>query len=138
MGGGQDTGQGRDTRPVALLCALGTLLAALFLCAAAGSGAAPGAGYGTAEAPGVQTAAAVHHPHSRAAMQAAYLCPYELPGCSPFSHLTPGVLTTPPPVAPLPALPVPAAGPARRPGPRLPAGPPARAPDLHVLQVLRT
>ncbi|MFI8099713.1 hypothetical protein [Streptomyces sp. NPDC086023] len=126
MGGGQHIRHGRTRRHVALLCALGTLLAALFLCTGTGSS-------GPVRDPGGAVAR-----HAAEAHRAAYVCPYDLPGCSPFSHLTPGVLTAPPPAAALPAVVPPPAGPDLPAGRRLPPEPSARAPDLHVLQVLRT
>ncbi|MFD5421671.1 hypothetical protein ACFWJT_27015 [Streptomyces sp. NPDC127069] len=66
------------------------------------------------------------------------MSPYEAPGCSPLSHVTPAVLPAPPPAvtaarpgAAARALPA-------APGPVRPPGTLARAPDLHALQVLRT
>ncbi|MEU3467030.1 hypothetical protein ABZ716_03840 [Streptomyces sp. NPDC006687] len=66
------------------------------------------------------------------------MSPYELPGCSPLSHVTPAVLPAPPPaVTAAPPGPAPRALPAAT-GPVRPPGTLARAPDLHALQVLRT
>ncbi|MFJ3923888.1 hypothetical protein [Streptomyces sp. NPDC090022] len=137
MGGRQHTQHGRHGRTVArraaLLCALGTLLGALILCGRMGAGteAGPGPVSGTGEA--AHTAAAFRH-----AGHAAYVCPGDLPGCSPFAHATPGVLPVPPPaVLPVAGEPPPAA--AADPDGRIrPPRALARAPDLHVLQVLRT
>ncbi|MER8097270.1 hypothetical protein [Streptomyces goshikiensis] len=132
MGGWERTkrtrsgGRGRPvpracSRRAALLLAFGVLLGALFLCARPGETHAP------APAP-----AAVGAPHA--------VCdsPHDLPGCSPRTHLTPAVLPAPAPAVAVPdaaaALPAPPA----RTGALRPPGPPARAPDLHALQVLRT
>ncbi|RCH69445.1 hypothetical protein DT019_05985 [Streptomyces sp. SDr-06] len=112
----------RITRPVALLSAMATLLAALFLCLAAGGGEHLGRPHGPlADGP------------------AQYSCPSDQGGCGLHAHSVPAVLTTPPTDAPTPAAvhglrPVtPRAGAAAV---RFGARP--RAPDLHVLQVLRT
>ncbi|MEU3609119.1 hypothetical protein AB0E83_27265 [Streptomyces sp. NPDC035033] len=71
--------------------------------------------------------------------RSAYVCPYDRGGCSLFPSLSPAVLSAPPLDPPLHAedrLPRVGAfaggGAARDPGVR------PRAPDLHVLQVLRT
>ncbi|MFF4011467.1 hypothetical protein [Streptomyces sp. NPDC001717] len=70
---------------------------------------------------------------------AVCVSPYDLPGCSPLAHAVPAVLPAPQPAA------VPAGGggqqtPVRGVGAGWvrPPEPLARAPDLHVLQVLRT
>ncbi|MFD7834868.1 hypothetical protein ACFV5L_06685, partial [Streptomyces sp. NPDC059761] len=64
--------------------------------------------------------------------------PDEPPGCSPFSHVAPGVLPAPPPAVTVPgSAPDPVARAADG-GPARPHGTLARAPDLHALQVLRT
>ncbi|MFE3790053.1 hypothetical protein [Streptomyces goshikiensis] len=137
MGGWERTkrtrsgGRGRPvpracSRRAALLLAFGVLLGALFLCARPGETHAP------APEPAAATAGAAGAPHA--------VCdsPHDLPGCSPRTHLTPAVLPAPAPAvavpdaaAALPALPA-------RTGALQPPGPPARAPDLHALQVLRT
>ncbi|MFJ4867591.1 hypothetical protein [Streptomyces sp. NPDC088757] len=116
---------------MALVSAVATLLAALFFCLGAGPGAGPGH-HGAAPERRVQTATAV-------AVTVEYVCPYDRGGCSLFPSLSPAVLSAPPLDPPLQAadgLPRPAPvsgdGPARRSGVR------PRAPDLHVLQVLRT
>ncbi|MFF5443467.1 hypothetical protein [Streptomyces sp. NPDC012888] len=134
MGGRDYTQHGRGVRPAALLCALGTLVAALFLCAPRAAGDSPA---GRAAARGHAAA----HPvgAAAAAADAAHVCPYEPPGCSAFSHQTPGVLPVPPPVVAAPgAGGAPRVVPAGAPGGRVPVEPQARGPDLHVLQVLRT
>ncbi|MFJ8665674.1 hypothetical protein [Streptomyces sp. NPDC093600] len=112
---------------MALVSAVATLLAALFVCA------------GTTDAP-------AHRPSEPrmtlafAAEEAEeYVCPYDRDDCSLFPSLSPAVLTAPPLDPPpqaegrLPRLDAP-----HRTGlaPRSDALP--RAPDLHVLQVLRT
>ncbi|MFD7553335.1 MULTISPECIES: hypothetical protein [unclassified Streptomyces] len=69
---------------------------------------------------------------------AVCVSPYDLPGCSPLAHAVPAVLPAPQPAA------VPAGGGPQTPvrgvgaGWTRPPEPLARAPDLHVLQVLRT
>jgi hypothetical protein len=123
---------------MALLSAMATLFAALFLClgpheshrqdGAATAVAAPWDAAGT-EA-GIEAGAE---------SEAEYSCPYDKGDCGLFSHLSPAVLTVPPPADPLaaevqlphPGLPCTAG---RMPRPAAAA----RAPDLHVLQVLRT
>ncbi|MER7465182.1 hypothetical protein [Streptomyces sp. NPDC097981] len=126
MGGWEHMRHGRIGRHVprraVIAVALSVLLGALFLCARPGEPHA--------------AAASVHvHPHGA---HAVCVSPDELPGCSPFSHVAPGVLPAPPPAATV-------AGPAPDPvvhpaggGPARPHGTLARAPDLHALQVLRT
>ncbi|MFD3556474.1 hypothetical protein ACFWWA_30875 [Streptomyces goshikiensis] len=132
MGGWERTkrtrsgGRGRPvpracSRRAALLLAFGVLLGALFLCARPGETHAP--------APSPASAGAPH---------AVCDSPYDLPGCSPRTHVTPAVLPAPPPAvavadtaAAFLALPA-------RTGPVRPPGTLARAPDLHALQVLRT
>ncbi|MFJ4341318.1 hypothetical protein [Streptomyces sp. NPDC088915] len=114
---------------MALVSAVATLLAALFFCPGAGPGAGPGH-HGAVPERRVQTATAV---------TVEYVCPYDRGGCSLFPSLSPAVLGAPPLDPPLQAAdglprlaPVSGDGPARRSGVR------PRAPDLHVLQVLRT
>ncbi|MFE3995655.1 hypothetical protein ACFXPW_28745 [Streptomyces goshikiensis] len=138
MGGWERTkrtrsgGRGRPvpracSRRAALLLAFGVLLGALFLCARPGETHTPAPATATAG-----TTGAVGAPHA--------VCdsPHDLPGCSPRAHLTPAVLPAPAPAVAVPdaAAAVPAL-PART-GALRPPGPPARAPDLHALQVLRT
>jgi hypothetical protein len=115
-----------------------TLLAALFVCA------------GTTDAPAhhagerrVTLAVPAHHPgEARVALGAradAYVCPYDRGDCSLFPSLSPAVLTAPPLDPPphaegrLPRLDTP-----HHPGRAPRSGAQPRAPDLHVLQVLRT
>ncbi|MFD7338237.1 hypothetical protein ACFV98_19860 [Streptomyces violascens] len=125
----------RITRPVARLSAMATLLAALFVCLAAGGGENP------ARLPQalnfVRAGGTPIGPPADGSAQ--YVCPYDQGDCGLFPHTGPAVLTTPPTDAPVPAAvhavrPVPpraGAAPVR-------FGPRPRAPDLHVLQVLRT
>ncbi|MEV6951263.1 hypothetical protein [Streptomyces sp. NPDC051183] len=109
------------------------LLAAVFLATGllcARPGAAP-----AEDRFAVLDAHAAHDPHGTHAFCAS---PYDLPGCGPHAHATPGVLPVPPPaVAVAGTGPVPAARPAHT-GRGRPPGTLARAPDLYALQVLRT
>ncbi|MBT2468554.1 hypothetical protein J7E97_11860 [Streptomyces sp. ISL-66] len=156
--------RGRLRRPpprrAVLLLAFGMLAGAVFLCARPGTGhAAPGharAGHARAghAAPGLAAAeypaaghltlghpAAEHVAGRTGSAEAAYVfcvSPHELPGCSPFSHVTPGVLPVPPPaVAVAGGEPVPG-GRTARPGRQRPPSALARGPDLYALRVLRT
>ncbi|MFC8585211.1 hypothetical protein ACFUGD_11765 [Streptomyces sp. NPDC057217] len=111
---------------MALVSAVATLLAALFFCLGTG----PGSHHGAAPEQEARAATAV---------PVEYVCPYDRGGCSLFPSLSPAVLGAPPLDPPLQAAdglprlaPVSGDGPARRSGVR------PRAPDLHVLQVLRT
>ncbi|MFJ1600709.1 hypothetical protein [Streptomyces sp. NPDC088261] len=121
---------------MALLSAVATLFAALFVCLGAVNGPAGDSARGTGWESHHRAAAPftpVNEPVAR------YSCPYDGNDCGYFPHLSPAVLTVPPPAAP-PAAGVPHAQvePAA-PDSRLPRpGARARAPDLHVLQVLRT
>ncbi|MFJ5223805.1 hypothetical protein [Streptomyces sp. NPDC088400] len=144
----------RITRPTALLSAVATLFAALFICLTPGAAdpaeahhrdASPNRDASpTARAEGTQatqsaraTSMATHDVPVPA--EARYTCPYEKDNCGLFPHRSPAVLTVPPPTA---ALTGDAALPHLEPPyptgqvPR--SGTLARAPDLHVLQVLRT
>lgn len=128
----------RITRPTALLGAVATLFAALFICLT----------------PGVADPAEAHHrdasPQSARATptathdvpvpaEARYTCPYEKDNCGLFPHHSPAVLTVPPPTAALTAdAPLPHLEPPYPTGQVPRSGTLARAPDLHVLQVLRT
>ncbi|MFD9338461.1 hypothetical protein ACFWBF_29290 [Streptomyces sp. NPDC060028] len=98
------------------LTALGVLLlAAAFLCARPGEARTDTAG-----------------------THAVCVSPYDLPGCGPHAHATPGVLPVPPPAVGVAGTgPAPAARPAPA-GRGRPSGALARAPDLYALQVLRT
>lgn len=119
----------RVTRRTALMSAVATLFAALFICLGPGTGPAEADSHhmnGISVAP-------QHHIEKR------FGCPYDKGTCRFIPHLSPAVLTVPPPAAPLsagfsqprPGSPPAAGRPAR-------SGPFARPPDLHVLQVLRT
>jgi hypothetical protein len=109
---------------MALLSAMATLLAALFICAMTEDPAPPGGGTvislaGTADA--------------------RYDCPYDRGHCALFEQVSTAVLTVPPPTAPLAADTGPTHLGHAHAGGRMPrSGTHARAPDLHVLQVLRT
>ncbi|MEU0371175.1 hypothetical protein ABZ070_13095 [Streptomyces sp. NPDC006283] len=124
MGGSRTDRLSRTARPTALLSAVATLLGALFICLG------PAGPHHSGE-----TAFQAHQPGS----PSVYSCPYDDGGCGMLPVLSPAVLTAPPldaPVAagtrpPYPDLPASAGGPDR-------SGVLARAPDLHVLQVLRT
>ncbi|MFF0426737.1 hypothetical protein [Streptomyces sp. NPDC004520] len=120
---------------MALASAVATLLAALFLCL--GTGPDGGRAHhpeGPAKATAVTAVAA-----ATAAATGEYTCPYDRGGCSLFPSLSPAVLSAPPLDPPLHAE-----GGAPRPAPPSGEGPTRRsdarprAPDLHVLQVLRT
>ncbi|GGT25737.1 hypothetical protein GCM10014713_18440 [Streptomyces purpureus] len=122
-------------RPMALLSAMATLLAALFVCLGAAH-AAEARDHHRAVAPSPALTASPTRP---APPTSSYLCPYDRGDCGLFPSLSAAVLTAPPLDPPLPAAaglprlaPPSAGGGAHRPGP------PTRAPDLHVLQVLRT
>ncbi|MFE5731519.1 hypothetical protein ACFQ7A_11540 [Streptomyces sp. NPDC056528] len=117
---------------MALVSAVATLLAALFFCSGTGPGSGTGSHHGAVPERQGQAATAV-------AVAVEYVCPYDRGGCSLFPSLSPAVLSAPPLDPPLQAAdglprlaPVSGDGPARRSGVR------PRAPDLHVLQVLRT
>ncbi|MFD3530821.1 hypothetical protein [Streptomyces sp. NPDC058664] len=135
---------------MALVSAVATLLAALFFCLGAGPGSgdphhrAESAERAAAErvartAPAAVNGAGVSGTAVSRAGVSEYVCPYDRGGCSLFPSLSPAVLGTPP----LDPPPHAEAG-APRPDPpsgdgrahRARAQP--RAPDLHVLQVLRT
>ncbi|MFD7257061.1 hypothetical protein [Streptomyces sp. NPDC059874] len=124
MGGRQYTQRGRQGRPplrravrlTAFWGLVGALVGVLFLCSRPGGD-------------GRVVEARAH---------AVCASPHDLPGCSPLAHATAGVLPASQPAA-VPAGGEPAA-PARAvgAGSTRPPEPLARAPDLHVLQVLRT
>ncbi|MFE6227724.1 MULTISPECIES: hypothetical protein [unclassified Streptomyces] len=134
----------RHARPMALVSAVATLLAALFVCLGSGPGgpdAHPGHG-GAAAASARPAVAASPGPAATPVPgpgRSAYVCPYDRGDCSLFPSLSPAVLSAPPLDPPLHAedrLPrvdaLAGDGAAGAPGVR------PRAPDLHVLQVLRT
>ncbi|MFC8915963.1 hypothetical protein ACFT5C_09345 [Streptomyces sp. NPDC057116] len=114
---------------MAIIGAVATLFAALFICLAPHGGAE-----GRDRAHAVE--AAGYTPAER--VVTAYACPYDDADCRLFPHLNPAVLTAPP-LDPPPhtdvlvraALP-PATGPPAASQER------SRAPDLHALQILRT
>ncbi|MFF5424426.1 MULTISPECIES: hypothetical protein [unclassified Streptomyces] len=124
---------------MALASAVATLLAALFVCL--GAGAVPGghAGHTAERVSAVRAVTAVPGVATVSPEPPAYVCPYDRGDCSLFPSPSPAVLSAPPLDPPqhaedrLPRAGEPAgAGTSRSPGP------PPRAPDLHVLQVLRT
>ncbi|MFI8516667.1 hypothetical protein ACIGEZ_02355 [Streptomyces sp. NPDC085481] len=134
MGASRLIGPPRHARPLALVSAVATLLGALFLCLGVGDppGAQGPAGVGRGPA---HEQALRHH----TSVVEEYVCPYDHGGCSLFPALSPAVLSAPPLDPPLhaegrlPRLGTPHHS-GRAPGP----GAQPRAPDLHVLQVLRT
>ncbi|RKT04403.1 hypothetical protein BX286_2354 [Streptomyces sp. 3211.6] len=138
MGGWEHTRSGRHGRParrraLLLLLALGVAAGMGFLCVRGGAAAR-----GAAGPEGPVRVYVAHGAHGPSGERAACVSPYEPPGCSPLSHVTPAVLPAPPP-----ALPAARPGPAPRAlaaatGPVRPPGTLARAPDLYALQVLRT
>ncbi|MEV7614574.1 hypothetical protein [Streptomyces sp. NPDC089799] len=138
MGGRSDTQRGRGVRRAALLCALGTLVGALFLCARPGGGTVPASGPAGPHPRPLTVRAVAPVPVPAHWAHASYVCPYDLPACAPFSHVTPGLVPVPPPAVAAPGAEPPPPGAVRAVGAVRPVQPPARAPDLHVLQVLRT
>ncbi|MEU8520271.1 hypothetical protein [Streptomyces sp. NBC_01216] len=124
----------RRARPVALLSAVATLLVALFVCLG------DGPGHDTADRAHVpRTGTGTDESGALAYPSTAYVCPYAPGDCALFPALGPAVLTAPP----LDATPYtegrhPSAGPAHAAGRASRTGARPRAPDLHVLQVLRT
>ncbi|MEU5401704.1 hypothetical protein ABZ348_20680 [Streptomyces sp. NPDC005963] len=110
----------RGTRPAALLSAVATLLGALAICL---------------------SPLTDHHAPARAAgdVLPTFSCPYESGACGLLPEVSAAVLTSPPPDHPIDAgeQGVRHGG---LPGVDRPtrSGALARAPDLHVLQVLRT
>ncbi|WP_159062075.1 hypothetical protein [Streptomyces sp. WM6368] len=143
MGGRQYTRSGRRGRPglrrAVLLTVFGVLAGALLLCARSGESHVPPpppAGAQTAAQVAAQVAAQAQGHGS--AHVVVCVSPYDLPGCSPLARVIPGVLPVPPPVVAVAGGELPSTAPPAAPGPIRTAGPPARAPDLHALQVLRT
>ncbi|ATW48163.1 hypothetical protein ACWGJT_22005 [Streptomyces xantholiticus] len=123
MGGSRTYRHSHTARPTALLSAVATLLGALFICLGPAG-------------PHHDTAARSAYEPSTTTV---YSCPYDDGHCGLLPVLGPAVLTAPP----LDATPAAGTTPPH-PGPTADAGRPdrsgvlARAPDLHVLQVLRT
>ncbi|MGW7194969.1 hypothetical protein [Streptomyces chryseus] len=115
---------------MALLSAVATLLAALFVC----MGMSPESREHHAPGAGSVTAVTVA---PTAPDAPAYVCPYDSSHCGVLPHLSPAVLTVPPPAAPVAAEPLYSVPPATA-GPACGCGAPARAPGRHVLQVMRT
>ncbi|WP_438314721.1 hypothetical protein ACSHWO_23910 [Streptomyces sp. HUAS TT3] len=138
MGGREHTRHGRIGRHLPrralITVALSVLLGALLLCTRPGEPHAVTA----AGAAAPSRAVLAGHVHPPAPAHAVCASHDGLPGCSPFSHVTPGVLPAPPPAVPVAAA---VAAPVARvadAGRARPHGTLARAPDLHALQVLRT
>ncbi|WP_240135910.1 hypothetical protein [Streptomyces sp. MUM 178J] len=131
-------------RPTALTTAVATLLGALFLCLGAAAdphhaSAAP-AGISAGISAGAFGFAAEGAQRPLNPTRSAYTCPYDEGRCALTPVTSAAVLTGPPTDAPVDAdaSSVRAAPPATDHG-RLPRGEARpRAPDLHVLQVLRT
>ncbi|MFK0222583.1 hypothetical protein ACIQWN_30880 [Streptomyces vinaceus] len=133
---------GRHTRRRAVIAvALSVLFGALFLCVRPGephTSAASAVAAAAAPADAPADAAAAPAPPAGAGVRAVCVAPDDPPGCSPFSHVAPGVLPAPPPAQAVPgSVPDPVARVAGG-GQARPHGTLARAPDLHALQVLRT
>ncbi|MCX2179488.1 hypothetical protein KV205_02935 [Streptomyces sp. SKN60] len=142
MGGPRLVRRSWHLRPTALVSAVATLLGALFLCLGVSDPLGHRSGSGHREPrPAAQTVAAGTPAPARAKAldDEQYACPYGRGDCSLFPALSPAVLSAPPLDPPLQA-----AGRPARAGEALGDGRPAhpdarpRAPDLHVLQVLRT
>ncbi|MFF4322404.1 hypothetical protein [Streptomyces sp. NPDC001568] len=132
MGAGEHIGRGERGRTpvrraaVLLLIAFSVAAGVAFLCVRPADAHVPDAVRAQSAPVGAQPAHAV------------CVSPYDLPGCSPLSRMTPAV-----PPAPPPAVAVAGAGPGHvartaATGPVRTPGTLARAPDLHALQVLRT
>ncbi|MGA4861457.1 hypothetical protein ACPB9J_02285 [Streptomyces lavendulocolor] len=135
----------RIARPMALVGAVATLFAVLFVCLAPHDGGADRRGAGHARVAAAYTASGhTVSGHTVAGHMAsghtitAYVCPYDRGDCGLFPYLTPAVLTAPPLDPPPQTDDLAWVGPHRRAGPPAAAGERPRAPDLHVLQVLRT
>ncbi|MFI6081012.1 hypothetical protein ACIBBB_08535 [Streptomyces sp. NPDC051217] len=143
MGGRQRI---RHARPTALLSAVVTLLAALYFCLTPVGTHHSASSSPTAEAPaqtartGITLRTDVEGTAARPAAAPEYTCPYDPSGCRFLPHLSPAVLTAPHPADPLGAGDVSPAHLALPPstGQVSRSGAFPRAPDLHVLQVLRT
>ncbi|MFE2128150.1 hypothetical protein [Streptomyces amritsarensis] len=124
MGGREYAQRGRRGRSAlrraVVLAVLGALAGALFLCAR------PGGSHSASEA------------RAHGAAHAVCVSPYDLPGCTPLAHVTAAVLPVPPPAVTVPGGGAPPAAQPAAAGRIRPPEALARAPDLHVLQVLRT
>ncbi|MGW2561820.1 hypothetical protein ACWCXB_21720 [Streptomyces sp. NPDC001514] len=133
MGGPRHKRIVRIARPTALVSAVATLLTALFICLDGRADARTDGDQGHAGArPGITVAAS-------APARAEYICPHDRGDCGLFPHLGPAVLTAPPVDGPVDsAAPPPSPAQAHRAAPAPRTGAHPRAPDLHVLQVLRT
>ncbi|MEU6299726.1 hypothetical protein [Streptomyces erythrochromogenes] len=136
MGGREYAQLGRRGRSAlrraVLLTVLGVLAGALFLCARSGEPHS----VSTADAASTADASAEARAHGTA--HAVCVSPYDLPGCSPLAHVTPAVLPVPPPAVTVPGGRTPPGTVTAQTGRVRPPEALARAPDLHVLQVLRT
>ncbi|MGW0776253.1 hypothetical protein ACWD01_21960 [Streptomyces sp. NPDC002835] len=138
MGGSRVHRLSHHTRPTALLSAVATFLGALFFCLGPGGAheATASPAYESAnESAGGSAGESAFGPLSAT----AYSCPYDDGGCGLRPVLGPAVLTAPPLDAPPPAGAAPASlGTDPDAAPPYHSGAQARAPDLHVLQVMRT
>lgn len=117
------------------MSAVATLLAALFFCLGAGPGAERHHGAPAERAPRAATAPAGVFAGVSAA---EYVCPYDRGGCSLFPSLSPAVLSAPPLDPPHAADGPPRPAPSAHEGRAVRSAAQPRAPDLYVLQVLRT
>ncbi|GFH34964.1 hypothetical protein [Streptomyces pacificus] len=149
MGGIRSARTGHMARPTALLSAVATLLAALFLCLGqAGTDPGPasehaahraGAGFAASSPHSGGHTAETTRTGAPADSATLYSCPYDRGGCGISPHPGPAVLTAPTQDAPPAGTALPRGSAADR----VTDGPPRtgalpRAPDLHALQVLRT
>ncbi|MFI1399574.1 hypothetical protein [Streptomyces sp. NPDC020681] len=144
MGGPRLSLIARTVRPTALLGAVATLFGALFICLSPPAEHDMSAGHhrSASRSASLSASLSASTSASRSASdgpEAAYSCPYDDGACGLLPLVSPAVLTAPPPAAPLDA----GAQPPRldQPpgtGPQHPSQAQPRAPDLHVLQVLRT
>ncbi|KOY59305.1 hypothetical protein ADK59_03340 [Streptomyces sp. XY332] len=142
MGGWEHMRHGRagrrTPRRAVIAVALCVLLGALFLCVRPGEPHAVTALSGATSATAPTGVSAVRGPGGGHGTRAVCASPDERPGCSPFSHVAPGVLPAPPPAVTVAGAAPDPVGRAAGGGPARPHGTLARAPDLHALQVLRT
>ncbi|MEV6678022.1 hypothetical protein AB0N09_14315 [Streptomyces erythrochromogenes] len=142
MGGREYTQRGRQGRSAlrraVLLTVLGVLAGALFLCARSGEPHSTAASATVSASASTTVSASASEARAHGTAHTACVSPYDLPGCSPLAHVTPAVLPVPPPAVTVPGGGSQAAAHATAAGRTRPPEVPARAPDLHVLQVLRT